>query len=62
MNYAIVGAILVGITIAMVLIARPADGEAAPFLKSWPVGQAYAITAMMSAVSGVALVITNWPF
>ncbi len=61
MNFA-GGLILIGITIAMVLIARPADGDAAPFLKNWVVGQGYALTAMVSAVLGVTVVITTWPF
>jgi zinc transporter ZupT len=52
--------ILIGVTFAMVILARPADGESAPFLKSWIVGQLYALTAMVSAVIGVTIVISTW--
>jgi len=46
----------------MVLLARPADGLSAPFLRLWIVGQIYALAAMASAVIGITLVISNWPF
>jgi hypothetical protein len=55
------GLVLIAIAIAMVLVARPADGESAPFLKVWIVGQVYALTAMLSAVMGVTLAIINAP-
>jgi hypothetical protein len=55
-----VGLILIGVTFAMVILARPADGESAPFLKNWIVGQLYALTAMVSAVIGVTIVISTW--
>jgi hypothetical protein len=61
MTYQLFGLVLIGLTFAMVLLARPADGISAPFLKVWIVGQAYALTAMTSAVIGVTLVISNWP-
>ncbi len=48
MNFAI-GFILIAVTVAMVMVARPADGESAPFLKVWFVGQAYALAAMVTA-------------
>jgi hypothetical protein len=54
------GLILIGVTFAMVILARPSDGESAPFLKSWIVGQLYALTAMVSAVIGVTIVISTW--
>lgn len=57
-----VGLILIALTIAMVVVARPADGDSAPFLKVWIVGQVYALTAMVSAVMGVTIVVSNWPF
>ena len=60
MNFA-TGLVLIAITVAMIAAARPADGELAPFLKVWFVGQAYALTAMVSAVVGVAIAIINWP-
>jgi hypothetical protein len=61
MEWMILGAALLAATVLMVLVARPKDGESAAFLKSWPVGQAYALTAMGSAVTGVTLIIANWP-
>ena len=61
MNFT-VGLVLIAVTVAMVLLARPADGESAPFLKVWIVGQVYALTAMVSAVIGVAIIILNRPF
>ncbi len=56
------GLILIAVTVAMLVIARPADGESAPFLRVWIVGQIYALAAMVSAVLGVTIVIVNWPF
>jgi hypothetical protein len=56
------GLILIAVTIAMLMIARPADGESAPFLKVWIVGQVYTLTAMVSAVIGVTIIISTWPF
>jgi hypothetical protein len=56
------GLVLLAVTVAMIVIARPADGESAPFLKIWVVGQFYALAAMVSAVMGVTILITTWPF
>ncbi len=61
MNFA-AGLILVAVTIAMVIAGRPADGESARFLKVWIVGQVYTLTAMVSAVLGVTIMISAWPF
>jgi hypothetical protein len=58
----VLGAGLVGLTVLMLILARPTDGEPAAFLRSWVVGQAYALVAMISSVSGGALMIFNWPF
>ena len=55
------GLVLIAITIAMIVIARPKDGVSAPFLKVWIVGQIYALTAMVSAVIGVTIIISTWP-
>jgi len=60
MNFTI-GLILIAIAIAMVVMVRPADGGSAPFLKVWIVGQIYALTAMVSAVMGIAILIINRP-
>jgi hypothetical protein len=56
------GLVLIAATVAMVLVARPADGVAAPFLKVWVVGQLYTLVAMVSTVMGVTVLITTWPF
>jgi hypothetical protein len=56
------GLVLIAVTIAMLLLARPKDGAAAPFLKVWIVGQIYALAAMMSTVAGVTIIIFTWPF
>jgi len=61
MNFAL-GLILIGVTVAMIVFGRPADGESAPFLRVWIVGQIYALAAMVSAVIGVTIAITTWPF
>ena len=39
------------LTALMILPAQPREGEPAPFLSSWPVGQAYSLMAMASAVA-----------
>jgi hypothetical protein len=61
MNFA-AGLVLIAVTVAMIAVARPADGESAPFLKVWIVGQAYTLAAMVSAVVGVTILISTWPF
>jgi len=54
------GLILLAVTIAMLVIARPADGVSAKFLTVWIVGQIYALAAMVSAVLGVTIIIATW--
>jgi len=61
MQWVILGGALIVLTALMVLVARPKDGVSASFLKSWPLGQAYALAAMTSAVAGVTLIVSNWP-
>ena len=56
------GLILIAVTVAMILLGRPANGESAPFLRVWIVGQLYALTAMVSTVMGVTILIATWPF
>jgi hypothetical protein len=56
------GLVLLAVTVAMIVVARPADGVSAPFLRVWIVGQIYALAAMVSAVIGVTILITAWPF
>ena len=58
----IAGLVLLALAAVMVLVARPGDGESAPFLKVWIVGQLYALAAMITGVAGITLVIINWPF
>jgi hypothetical protein len=54
-----VGLILV--TIAMIWVARPAAGhDSAPFLRSWIVGQIYAMAALICAVTGISFLIVGW--
>ncbi|MBI1205150.1 MAG: hypothetical protein GC182_21810 [Rhodopseudomonas sp.] len=57
-----VGFILIAVTVAMLALARPKDGNPAAFLKLWIVGQIYILTALASAVMGITLVIANRPF
>jgi hypothetical protein len=61
MNFTL-GLIFIAVAIAMVLLARPADGESASFLKLWIVGQIYALTAMVSGVTGLTIAIISRPF
>lgn len=56
------GLFLIAVTVAMIVLGRPSDGVTAPFLKVWIVGQVYALVAMVSAVMGVTILITTWPF
>lgn len=56
------GLVLIAVTIAMIVMGRPTDGESAPFLRVWIVGQLYALAAMASAVLGVTIMIITWPF
>ena len=56
------GLVLMVLTVVMIIMARPADGASAPFLRVWIVGQIYALTAMVCAVLGAAIAISTWPF
>jgi len=57
----IAGLVLLGVTFGMIILARPADGVAAPFLKNWVVGQTYALAALSTAVVGVSLILNDLP-
>jgi hypothetical protein len=57
----VTGLVLLAVTVAMIVVARPADGVAAPFLKNWMIGQAYALVALSSAVVGVSIVLHDLP-
>lgn len=56
------GLILIVVTIAMVVLARPTDGVVAPFLKSWVIGQVYTMVALAAGVLGISLVLSDLPF
>lgn len=56
------GLVLVAITIVMLVVGRPSSGVAATYLKNWLAGQAYTLTALVSAVLGVTVIVANWPF
>jgi hypothetical protein len=62
MKYFVFGLALIALAIAMLLLARPRNGESAPFLKAWVFIQAYVLTLMTSGLTGVTLVIRSWPF
>jgi hypothetical protein len=55
-----IGVVLIAVTIAMVAVARPKNGISAPYLKVWIVGQVYALTALVSAVAGIGLVLSEF--
>jgi hypothetical protein len=57
----ITGIGLVVLAVAMLVIARPADGVSAPWLKSWTVGQVYALGALTSGVLGICFVLNGLP-
>jgi hypothetical protein len=57
-----IGMVLIALTVGMVLVARPVGGEPARFLRTWIVGQAYILGAMVSALAGVTVMINAWPF
>jgi hypothetical protein len=52
---------LIAFAAALILVARPRDGASASLLKVWIVGQFYALTAMLGAVTGISLIISNLP-
>jgi hypothetical protein len=56
------GLAFIAVAVAMVVLGRPANGESAPFLKVWIVGQLYALTAMVIAVTGITIAIISRPF
>ena len=55
------GFILLAVMVAMIIVARPSDGLAAPFLKNWVIGQTYALTTLTSGVVGITLVLNDLP-
>lgn len=57
----VTGLMFIAVTVAMIYLAKPGDGVSAPFLRVWIVGQMYLMTALVSAVVGVSLLISNWP-
>lgn len=57
----VAGLVLLVAAGGMIVLARPADGAAAPFLKNWIVGQAYALAALATAVVGVSMILNDLP-
>lgn len=56
------GCVLIALTCVMIWLAIPAKGaDSAAFLRVWLVAQIYAMAAMISAVVGVTLIISDWP-
>jgi hypothetical protein len=55
------GLVLLAVPVGMIVIARPTAGVAAPLLKSWVVGQIYALIALSSAVVGASLILNDLP-
>ena len=55
------GLVLIATSILALVLSRPRDGVALPFLRVWIVGQIYALTIMVVGIVGVALVIVR-PF
>ena len=56
----IFGVILLAVTVAMVIVARPSkDGEPRWFVRLWAVGQVYVLSALSSAVIGVGLILSE---
>jgi hypothetical protein len=51
---------LICVTIAMIWLARPADGVSLPwFKKAWIIGQLYVLTAMVLFIMGGAAILGN---
>ena len=57
----VAGLVLLIVTVGMIVLARPGDGVAAPFLKNWVLGQAYALAALSSTVIGISMVLHDMP-
>ena len=55
------GIVLIATSILALVLSRPRDGVALPFLRVWIVGQIYALTIMIVGIVGVALIIEQ-PF
>jgi hypothetical protein len=53
------GIVVIGIAMAMILFGRARNGISRPFLRSYPVGVAYTVTAMTLLVFGIAWVIVS---
>jgi hypothetical protein len=51
---------LICVAIAMIWLARPADGVSLPwFKKAWIIGQLYVLTAMVLFIMGGAAILGN---
>jgi hypothetical protein len=58
-----VGCILLVVSVAMVVIARPASGQESVFWlsKPWILGQVYVLASLVRAVIGVSFILNAWP-
>jgi hypothetical protein len=53
---------LIVIALAMIWFGRPRGGEdSRPWLRSYPVGQLYVMSAMVCGVFGTSLLLNYWP-
>jgi hypothetical protein len=55
------GVALIVFAVIVVFLGR-AKGPISPYIQVYIVGVIYVMTAMISGVTGVALIITSWPF
>jgi hypothetical protein len=54
------GIVLICIAVAMLWLARPADGVSLPwFKKAWIIGQVYVMAAMVLLIMGGAAIISS---
>jgi len=61
MTFAI-GLVLMAATVVMMTLARPnKHGEPVAFLNVWAAAQAYILSALLSAILGMSLVLSEWP-
>jgi hypothetical protein len=58
-----VGLILLIVSVGMVLVARPKQGQdsAVWLSKPWILGQGYVLAVLVAAVVGVSFILNAWP-
>ena len=53
-----IGIAMICVAVAMIWLARPADGVSVPFFKkAWIIGQLYVMTAMILFILGAAAIL-----